>query len=76
MLFLFSQFKRSPPKVPYKAIALATGLFLIGTILIIIGSLLLAGYFEVNDVSITRFKFFFHDLAFLRSCHCYLSVEV
>uniref|UniRef100_A0A672LG11 Transmembrane protein 230 n=1 Tax=Sinocyclocheilus grahami TaxID=75366 RepID=A0A672LG11_SINGR len=42
-------FKKSPPKVPYKAIALATVLFLIGSILIIIGSLLLAGYFEVND---------------------------
>ncbi|XP_054579430.1 transmembrane protein 230-like [Eptesicus fuscus] len=38
------QFKRSPPKVPYKAIALATVLFLIDTFLIIIGSLLLAGY--------------------------------
>ncbi|XP_065104310.1 transmembrane protein 230b isoform X2 [Paramisgurnus dabryanus] len=43
------QFKKSPPKVPYKAIALAAGLFLIGSILIVIGSLLLAGYFEVND---------------------------
>ncbi|KAK9522521.1 transmembrane protein 230b [Anarhichas minor] len=39
------QFKRSPPKVPYKAIALATVLFLIGSLLIVIGSLLLAGYF-------------------------------
>ncbi|ETE68109.1 hypothetical protein L345_06094, partial [Ophiophagus hannah] len=38
------QFKKSPPKVPYKAIALATVLFLIGTLLIIIGALLLAGY--------------------------------
>ncbi|KAG7248584.1 hypothetical protein CRUP_024280, partial [Coryphaenoides rupestris] len=27
-------FKRSPPKVPYKAIALATFLFLIGSLLI------------------------------------------
>ncbi|XP_067268878.1 transmembrane protein 230b [Pseudorasbora parva] len=43
------QFKRSPPKVPYKAIALATVLFLIGSILITIGSLLLAGYFGVDD---------------------------
>lgn len=43
------QFKKSPPKVPYKAIALATVLFLIGSILITIGSLLLAGYFEVED---------------------------
>ncbi|XP_049906925.1 transmembrane protein 230b [Epinephelus moara] len=39
------QFKKSPPKVPYKAIALAAVLFLIGSLLIIIGSLFLAGYF-------------------------------
>ncbi|XP_062817166.1 transmembrane protein 230 [Anolis carolinensis] len=38
------QFKKSPPKIPYKAIALATLLFLIGTLLIVIGGLLLAGY--------------------------------
>ena len=38
------KFKRSPPKIPYKAIALATVRFLIGTFLIIIGSLLRAGY--------------------------------
>ncbi|KAI4881593.1 hypothetical protein NFI96_022903 [Prochilodus magdalenae] len=43
------QFKRSPPKVPYKAIALATVLFLIGTVLIVIGALLLSGYFGVQD---------------------------
>nr|XP_046242873.1 transmembrane protein 230b [Scatophagus argus] len=42
------QFKKSPPKVPYKAIALATVLFAIGSLLIIIGSLLLAGYFGVH----------------------------
>ncbi|KAG7476356.1 hypothetical protein MATL_G00082020 [Megalops atlanticus] len=42
------QFKRSPPKVPYKAIALAAFLFLIGSFLIIIGALLLAGYIEVT----------------------------
>ncbi|XP_069813836.1 transmembrane protein 230 [Dendropsophus ebraccatus] len=38
------QFKRSPPKIPYKAIALATILFLIGTLLIVIGALLLTGH--------------------------------
>uniref|UniRef100_A0A8C6WZY1 Transmembrane protein 230 n=1 Tax=Neogobius melanostomus TaxID=47308 RepID=A0A8C6WZY1_9GOBI len=42
------QFKKSPPKVPYKAIALATVLFLIGSLLIIIGALLLAGYFGIT----------------------------
>ncbi|XP_026976634.1 transmembrane protein 230-like [Sagmatias obliquidens] len=45
------QFKKGPPKIPYKAIALATVLFwkphgvvLMGAFLIIIGSLLLADY--------------------------------
>ncbi|KAJ8286531.1 hypothetical protein GJAV_G00040210 [Gymnothorax javanicus] len=42
------QFKKSPPKVPYKAIALAAFLFLIGSLLIIIGTLLLTGYIEVT----------------------------
>ncbi|XP_048845646.1 transmembrane protein 230-like [Brienomyrus brachyistius] len=42
------QFKKTPPKVPYKAIALATVLFLIGSLLIVIGALLLAGYIEVT----------------------------
>ncbi|KAJ1060823.1 hypothetical protein K5549_020571, partial [Capra hircus] len=36
--------KKSPPKIPYKATVLATVLFLTGAFLIIIGSLLLAGY--------------------------------
>ncbi|CAB1321901.1 unnamed protein product [Coregonus sp. 'balchen'] len=47
------QFKKSPPKVPYKAIALATVLFLIGSLLISIGALLLAGYFEVTHADRT-----------------------
>ncbi|KAL4609254.1 transmembrane protein 230-like [Arapaima gigas] len=42
------QFKRSPPKVPYKAIALAAFLFLVGSLLIVIGALLLAGSIEVT----------------------------
>ncbi|XP_040084635.1 transmembrane protein 230-like [Oryx dammah] len=37
------QFKKSPPKIPYKTIALATVLFFTGAFLISIGSLLLAG---------------------------------
>ncbi|XP_055518250.1 transmembrane protein 230a [Leucoraja erinacea] len=40
------QFKKHTPKVPYKAIALATVLFLIGTLLITIGALLLTGYID------------------------------
>nr|XP_030687395.1 transmembrane protein 230-like [Globicephala melas] len=38
------QFKKGPPKIPYKAIGSPTVLFLIGAFLIIIGSLLLADY--------------------------------
>lgn len=46
--------------MPYKAIALATVLFLIGSVLITIGSLLLAGYFGVTEVPtqlLLRLKF-------------------
>ncbi|XP_029459912.1 transmembrane protein 230 [Rhinatrema bivittatum] len=43
------QFKKSPPRIPYKAIALATVLFMIGTLLIVIGALLLAGYIIKED---------------------------
>ncbi|XP_058419147.1 transmembrane protein 230 isoform X1 [Diceros bicornis minor] len=45
------QFKKSPPKIPYKAIALATVLFLFGAFLIIIGSLLLAGYISKGEAN-------------------------
>ncbi|KAB0389927.1 hypothetical protein E2I00_018452 [Balaenoptera physalus] len=56
------KFKKGPPKIPCKAIALATVLFLIGSFLIIIGSLLLAGYiskgilFSDNKTSSTNFS--------------------
>ncbi|XP_004393305.1 PREDICTED: transmembrane protein 230-like [Odobenus rosmarus divergens] len=43
------QFKKSPPKIPYKAIALATVLFFIGAFLIIIDSLLPAGYISKGE---------------------------
>ncbi|XP_075935968.1 transmembrane protein 230-like isoform X1 [Anarhichas minor] len=42
------QFKKSPPTVPYKAIALAIFLFLIGSLLIIFGALLLSGIIKVE----------------------------
>lgn len=42
------QFKKNPPKVPYKAIALAIFLFLIGSLLIIFGALLLSGVIQVE----------------------------
>ena len=41
---MWQTFKKSPPKIPYKPIVLATVLFLTGAFLIIIGSPLLAGY--------------------------------
>ncbi|CAB1433612.1 unnamed protein product [Pleuronectes platessa] len=44
------QFKKSPPKVPYKAIALAVFLFLIGSLLIIFGALLLSGTIKVEGL--------------------------
>ncbi|CAN9504813.1 unnamed protein product [Ophioblennius macclurei] len=42
------QFKKSPPRVPYKAIALAVFLFVLGSLLIIFGSLLLSGTIKVE----------------------------
>lgn len=39
------QFERPPPKIPYKAILLAVGLFVAGSIMIVIGSLLVSGYY-------------------------------
>ncbi|KAF6721681.1 Transmembrane protein 230 [Oryzias melastigma] len=42
------QFQRSPPKIPYNAIALAIFLFLIGSLLIIFGALLLTGTIKVE----------------------------
>uniref|UniRef100_G3Q2B3 Transmembrane protein 230 n=1 Tax=Gasterosteus aculeatus aculeatus TaxID=481459 RepID=G3Q2B3_GASAC len=42
------QFKKSAPKVPYKAIALAIFLFVIGSSLIIFGALLLSGTIKVE----------------------------
>ncbi|XP_068394317.1 transmembrane protein 230-like [Eschrichtius robustus] len=47
--FKKSSQKKSPPKISYKAIVLAMVLFLIGTFLIIIGSLLLAGYIRKGE---------------------------
>ncbi|XP_032263310.1 transmembrane protein 230-like [Phoca vitulina] len=38
------KFKKSSTKIPYKAIACATAQFLIGTFLVTVGCLLLAGY--------------------------------
>nr|CAB3267076.1 transmembrane protein 230-like [Phallusia mammillata] len=42
------QFKKSEPKVPWRAIGVATVLFAVGSTLIIIGSLLLTGYIDAE----------------------------
>ncbi|KAH9492477.1 hypothetical protein Btru_029197 [Bulinus truncatus] len=46
--FVDIQFEKPPPKIPYKAIFLATGLFVIGSVLIIVGALLLTGYINAQ----------------------------
>ena len=45
--FIF-QFESPPPKFPTKAIALAVTLFVIGTILLVIGSFLLTGVIDAK----------------------------
>jgi len=37
------QFKHPAPKIPWKAITLASGLFLFGTIMIVLGALIMSG---------------------------------
>lgn len=44
--FVDMQFNLPPPKIPYKAIILAVVLFVVGSVLIIVGSLLLTGYID------------------------------
>ncbi|XP_008565966.1 PREDICTED: transmembrane protein 230-like [Galeopterus variegatus] len=46
------QFKKSPTKIPYKAIACATVQCLVGAVLVITGCLLLAGY--LSNVGTSR----------------------
>ncbi|KAI8478013.1 hypothetical protein Bbelb_442530 [Branchiostoma belcheri] len=43
--FIDLQFERPPRRIPYRAIGLATVLFLLGTALLTVGSLLLAGVY-------------------------------
>ncbi|XP_078421621.1 transmembrane protein 230b isoform X2 [Cetorhinus maximus] len=54
------QFKKLPTKIPYKAIALATILFLIGSLLITIGALLLTGYISSSVRNLVSVQFHQH----------------
>ncbi|KAK8729971.1 hypothetical protein OTU49_008412 [Cherax quadricarinatus] len=44
--FVDAQFKAGPSRIPWKAISYAMLLFAAGTLLLVIGSLLVAGYIE------------------------------
>ncbi|XP_064465916.1 transmembrane protein 230-like isoform X2 [Ornithodoros turicata] len=44
--FIDSQFQKTISRIPWKAIALATFLFVVGSLLIIIASLILSGFFD------------------------------
>ncbi|XP_068745362.1 transmembrane protein 230-like [Montipora capricornis] len=46
--YIDAQFIKPPPKIPWKAIFLAIFLFSVGTMLLIVGSLLFTGYFDVK----------------------------
>eukprot|EP01137_Pigoraptor_chileana_P004628 Opistho-2@46519 len=46
--FTDEQFVRPPPKVPIKAILLATALFLFGSLFIVMGSLIMTGVIETS----------------------------
>lgn len=40
------QFQKPPPKIPWKALLLASALFAVGSLLIVIGALILSGYID------------------------------
>jgi len=46
--FVDAQFRKPPPKPPVKSILLAVFLFTLGSLLLIIGSLLFTGYIDVQ----------------------------
>ena len=46
--FVDAQFRKPPPKPPTKSILLAVFLFVLGSLLLIIGSLLFTGYIDVQ----------------------------
>ncbi|XP_058961856.2 transmembrane protein 230-like [Pocillopora verrucosa] len=46
--YIDAQFIKPPPKVPWKALLLAVFLSSVGTLLLVFGSLLFTGYFDVK----------------------------
>lgn len=46
--YIDAQFIKPPPKVPRRAILLAIFLFSVGTVLLVVGSLLFTGYIDVK----------------------------
>jgi Ca2+/H+ antiporter len=46
--FTDKQFEQPPSKIPYKAIGLAVVLFVVGSVLIILSALLLAGHIDTK----------------------------
>ncbi|XP_047990425.1 transmembrane protein 230 isoform X2 [Leguminivora glycinivorella] len=46
--FSDAQFEIPPPKVPWKAITLATFLFVVGSILLLVGSLIVTGHIDTK----------------------------
>uniref|UniRef100_A0A8B9WJ96 Transmembrane protein 230 n=1 Tax=Bos mutus grunniens TaxID=30521 RepID=A0A8B9WJ96_BOSMU len=69
---LWQTFKKSPPKIPYKPIVLATVLFLIGAFLLIIGSLMLAGHIT-KAVSVLIFGILVFLPRFYHLCIAYYA---
>ena len=48
IILLCPQFVKPPPKVPLRSIGLAIILFIFGTVLLIVGSLLFTGHIDVK----------------------------
>lgn len=46
--FSDAQFEEPPVKIPWKAITLAAFLFIVGTILLLVGSLIVTGYIDTK----------------------------
>ncbi|XP_013779775.1 transmembrane protein 230-like isoform X1 [Limulus polyphemus] len=63
--FIDLQFEKPNVKIPWKAILLAVFLFIMGSILIIIGSLLLTGHIEAKHTDSTWLLIFLGSIMFI-----------